>query len=768
MNDAFFNRFRSLWIRKQRVQLGQLGATVLLLAVVGLGIIAAIDYSFELDRRARSIALGAVAAAISLYALISIWRTTRQWSQPTTAAEIETAFPQLGQSVRTTVQFSTMDVEQVRSDGVATSLVAALAQRTHQQALPLTIEDIVPLKKLALIAGGFVAGFVLLATASGVDWQWRTATQRTFLNETPYRQLDVRPGDQIVEEGGGLQIQVSLTGRTNREVVLFTREADETGTDWTQRTLDPSDAGSSRAAESLAAETSPPAAHASLSQALFAAKLDKLTKPIEYRVTAGDLASPVYKIGIRHPLRLAHAAVEQVPPSYICQPTSTTFDLNLSALKGTVAKFAIEFDKPVKSASLVFSPLKQSRDDENRQTPEATPEAIVLKLDPRSPRDAHSAPTAMGTAELMLGEDRNYSIVAEAEDGTVLPTNKYRIRVREDQPPQVVFEQPTDTVEVHTLAELLMRIRVWDDYGLSKAGIIFQINNEQEVPLVAQDFPKVVAAVNEVEQTGQLSLTTQTALEKVLPLEFFELTQKDSVMYFAFAEDNRPDKPQRAETDMRFIDIRPFKRTYKVIDPMPGAAGMSAGLKSLEELIQRQRFALNRTLQIEKRAAVGRNPEAVTLNELMKFETELAQSTRDTALGLEARGFDDTELFYQAEAAMLQAVDSLSVGKWENATLQMRDALKALIEQRNRTQEFIMKNPNAAILAALRQFDRQQAQKLRRPKTDKEEARELIRRLEELANQEKSVVTALNDDERTTDIKEENPETPSAITKDQK
>ena len=130
----------------------------------------------------------------------------------------------------------------------------------------------------------------------------------------------------------------------------------------------------------------------------------------------------------------------------------------------------------------------------------------------------------------------------------------------------------------------------------------------------------------------------------------------------------------------------------------------------------------------------------------MTFETELAGNVRAFAVGLEERGFTDTELFYQAETAMLAAVDSLSVGKWENATLQMKDALKALIEARENLQIQIMKNPDPARLAALRQFDRLQAQKLRRPKTDKEEARELIRRLEELIGQEASVVSGLQEE----------------------
>lgn len=76
--------------------------------------------------------------------------------------------------------------------------------------------------------------------------------------------------------------------------------------------------------------------------------------------------------------------------------------------------------------------------------------------------------------------------------------------------------------------------------------------------------------------------------------------------------------------------------------------------------------------------------------------------------------------------------------------MQMRDALKFLIEQRDRTRTFLLKNPDAAQLAALRAFDRMQAQKLRRPKTDKEEARELVRRLEMLVGQENTIVDALN------------------------
>lgn len=752
----FLKRFHSVWSRLRRVQLAQVATCTVLLCVAGWGLVAWADYQWELDRSARLAGLILVGTISGLFVVRALWGTIRSWSQPTTAAQIEQAFPELGQSVRTTVQFGALPAEQVRSEGVASSLVTALSEQTDQRTRPLGLDVIVPTKQLWIAACGLGAVVLLLLGAVSADWQWRNATSRALLSETPYTELDLLPGDVTVEEARSVAITVQLTGRTTRDIQLFTRPAGVPDAEWLERRLEKTDRrdqesadqkkGDAAAASNQATATTAERSQSDRPQVQYVVNLNKLTKDMEYRATAGDLATPTFRIGIRRPLKLVEVRVDLTPPAYTGQETSTVLDGNLSVLQGSMGKFVVSFDKPVKSAALVFAPRKQSRDEDVVPKPETVPLAIENHAARKTGQDGTE--TYVAAAELTLTEDRNYSIVAEAADGTVLPDNKFRIRVREDQPPQVSFEEPDDGIEVHTLAELPMRVRIRDDYGLSRAGIIFQVNNEQEIPLESRDFEAIAAAAKEIESTGRISPTTQAALERVLPLEHFELTQKDSVMYFAYAEDNRPGQAQRTETDMRFIDIRPFKREFRIIDPDPmNGMGMGLGLKSLAELIQRQRFALNRTIQFEKRAAAGRKPDATSIDQLMKFETELAQATRDTALGLESRGFDDTELFYQAEAAMLQAVDSLSVAKWENATLQMRDALKYLVEQRDRAIETILKNPDRAQVAAQRAFDRMQAQKLRRPKSDKEEARELIRRLLDLANQETTVSESLQSGE---------------------
>src|SRR5205823_5254571 len=118
------------------------------------------------------------------------------------------------------------------------------------------------------------------------------------------------------------------------------------------------------------------------------------------------------------------------------------------------------------------------------------------------------------------------------------------------------------------------------------------------------------------------------------------------------------------ETDLRFIDIRPFRRQYKVLPSADGMPMMNQGpqLKSLEELIARQRYALNRTIGLWRKFERSGQADLSAIDSLIKFEGELAKSTRELAQGLERIGIDETELLYQAETSMLAATDSLSAG----------------------------------------------------------------------------------------------------------
>ena len=51
-----------------------------------------------------------------------------------------------------------------------------------------------------------------------------------------------------------------------------------------------------------------------------------------------------------------------------------------------------------------------------------------------------------------------------------------------------------------------------------------------------------------------------------LYLEKHKLTYTDGITYYAFVEDNRPVQPHRVVSELRFIDILPYKQAYQYVE----------------------------------------------------------------------------------------------------------------------------------------------------------------------------------------------------------
>jgi hypothetical protein len=707
-SSTFVSRFDRIWAQARRVQLSQALCWGVLTALAGIALLAAVDYFWELPRLARIAALAATGLAAVCVAVVLSVQSVRRWQRQATAAAIEQVFPQLGQRIRTTVQYGVLSDGQIERQGVATTLVGALEADTVKRAQPLPLDAVVPWKSLALASMLAAVVGLGLAGASALDWEWRAAAQRAFLGEEPYTKITVDPGNLTLKEGESAVVRVTVEGRIGRQVSFWSRRAGEQGVEWEAEPL-PADGAEQKDDRTL----------------VFEHALDRVRHPLEYRITAGSGVTPTYRVEVLYPLKIAKIQATMQAPEYTGLKEQVAEGGNITGLAGTQVKLDIELDRAAQEAWLQFEDLRRS--------PEGPPiTKLPLTIDGKNL-----------SANFELAKDQKMMVIAKAADGMELPENLFRVRVRKDEAPQVWFDSPAEALEVHSLVELLMRIRVSDDFGLSRAGIMFEVNNEEEYPLLAQDFQ---AAAVELKETGKLSPQTRATLEKMLPLEHFQLTAQDSVMYYAFAEDNLPGNPQRTETDLRFVDIRPFRRVYRLQDADGEMTeGNRPQLKSLDELIARQRYALNRTMRLEKLFKHTGEADLAGTDAMIKFEGELAKFTRELAEGLEARGVDpsDTELLYQAETSMLGATDSLSAGNYETAVLQERDAVKYLIEGRIKIEQTISKNPNRQQLAQLRSFDRTQRQKLRKPKTDEEEAKEIAQRLEQLAQEENFVYKTL-------------------------
>ncbi len=693
----FLARFENVWSSLRRFQVRQgLCLSFLVTALCLLGLVVA-DYRLELSWPTRAAAL-AMACALGLVVfLVRVVGPLRWWTKPRTAVEIEGRFPQLGQRIRTVVQFAGLDDTQIDSAGVTPGLVGALELETETRVRPLPLDDIVPWKRVWISAAVAAIPALVLLAGLVANTEWRVAFRRVLLGNQPYTTVVVKPGNLKVDQGESVPITVELRGRLRRNVVLYTIPKGQTGAAWKATALKAPDRRSASIRET---------------------KLEKVNDPIVYRVVAGPASSETYTVDVRYPLAFKTFDVSLQPPAYTGVKPSTVKGGNLQVIVGTTARFQFAFDtKPSEVAMIAIDPNVRPANKNDKTSP--APEVLALKDE-----------GSLYSTEMTLTKGLVYRIEARTSDGRLLPKNRYKIDVREDRPPQIHFDEPAEALEVHPIAEVMNRVRAADDFGLSKVGIAFRFNNGEEQTLAMKDF-----AAGSPEKNK-----TSAALQEWLLLEKLAATPTDSLAYYAFAEDNYPSGSRRTETDLRYIDIRPFKREYKAGQDGDPQDLPEDEIATLNELIARQRFNLNRAIRMAKHKPTDKTFAEDPLK-IANFEENLANLTRETTEGLEGVVGQRVEPLHQAEESMLGSIDAIDRGNNAKAPHDMEDALRHLIEARNTIQIIIGDNPQLA--KALRRFDRTQAQKIRKPKKEGDDPEAIAEEIEELAQKEDFVYATL-------------------------
>src|SRR3954462_274293 len=170
--SAFVSRFDRIWAQARRVQLWQSLCWAVLTGLAGIALLAGIDYLWELPRVLRVAALLMTAISSLTVAILLSVQSVRRWRRSATAAAIEQVFPQLGQRIRTTVQFGPLSSDQLSEAGVATNLVTALEDDTVRRAQPLPLDAVIPWKSLAVASLLAAVVGLGLAGASALNWEW--------------------------------------------------------------------------------------------------------------------------------------------------------------------------------------------------------------------------------------------------------------------------------------------------------------------------------------------------------------------------------------------------------------------------------------------------------------------------------------------------------------------------------------------------------------------------------------------------------------------
>jgi hypothetical protein len=648
--------------------------------IVG-GLTALADYHWVLSQTARQsvwAVLGSLVAILAIRRAVINHRAA--FNRLDAAAEIETAFPQLGQRVCTTLEYA----EPTPTTMPAwPSLVQALTTDTAERTYRLDFHQVIPWRRLrwpTVAAIALLAFFVLLIAVSPSA---RTALMRLFLLPVHYTQLQVEPGNHSVKFGADVNIRAILSGRPVTKAELLSRKA---GSDdsWAPVSLAPGDSQDTLLSGTL--ETS----------------LKKCQDDLEYRVTADAVESETYRLTILHPLLLKKTEAAIEPPAYTKKKPTTVADGDFRVIEGSSVRFRFELDRPAQTGWLRFVPTGKS-------TAEASP-PIPFTMQGK----------AMIAAVSGLTKDTDYEIQAEAADGMKLDPQRFHISVQPDRKPEVRLVKPPSAIEVLPTTEVAIHVAASDDFGLKKVGIVFQIG----------DGPKETLWLDENPQQP-VSLTSLATLY----LEKHKLTYHDGIVYYAFAEDNYPSGPHRVMSDLQFIDIRAFKREFE-----SAKAGDAKGKDKspfLELLISKQRTNLQATFRQCRESAV----DAKAAKKIGKAERKLTDLTSEFTTKLEQK-FGPIPCLEKAIEAMQQATYELDKADANRARPQEEIALAQLIEARRNLRALLL-NPKSGSAAEQLDYQAQKNQP-ERPKDededeDEKKAEDLPKDIADLAKTEQEI-----------------------------
>lgn len=724
------NRFAGLHRRYLAARVAGCLAAGTMLLMFGWFVLALLDYRFEWSQTIRSRAAWSMAAVVAAAVLAGLVHVIRGSSRSRFVGILEFHFAALGQRLRTVLQ---------AADGrlsAPSAMLAALGHQTLGRWETVAPGQVVPSR--AAFAGCALAAAATFGLAGGIgfDNDWRTALLRAIGSDLPYTTLRVTPGDDRVLEGTPVTVRLELSGRVDRQVLIRYREADSDT--W----IESEPAASTGSADSNARDA---ANLATRRRATFVAALGAMRKPVEYQFLTDAGSSPLYRIDVQPRIEVIRTDTQVTPPEYTRLSPRTFSRSDVSVLSGSQVTVTVQTNHPLENV-------------------EATAGEKPNRLEPIDTQSDESS--SRWTFRLPSDTSLHWTFSGAGSDGTPMTPIRGRMRVHHDAPPKIQWLEPHDELTVHMLAEVPLEVSVSDDYGLIDAGIVFQIGDEEELVLsrwqADTESPADSSGDDLSPATSRMpEVTTRTRLREILPLESFRLTERDYVAYYAYAVDNRAFTDEngetvpagrRTESDVRYIDIRPLRQFFSERDFEPQGGGGGGLRVPLSELIRRQRFLINRTRKWVRVPGAAASPDLAMVERMVAAQSELADLTRFLAERLVSMGNDDVEALNQAESAMLNAADALSIADFDLAMVHEEAALRSLVEARQMLDLVLQRNRTPQQSAQLRQLRQQLMQRLRRsrPATDAELA-DTLRRLaaeqRQIAGEAASAVTSATDSE---------------------
>ena len=335
--------------------------------------------------------------------------------------------------------------------------------------------------------------------------------------------IDVAPGSATLVAGADLRVTARATGFEPETATLQWRRRGDTA--WT-----------------------PMAMLGEQDGRRFEAYLFDVGAPLEYRVDADGVLSPVYTVEV-----LPRPSVQRIdltyefPPESGRAPQSQPDGGPITAVRGTRVTLEVSTDTPVSTGRLVL--------DDNRHIP------LVADADGRL------------RALLEVLDDGHYRVELDAGDGRMIAASpEYPIAALVDRPPVVEIRRPGRDTQVTRIEELQIEVRARDDLAVHDLELVLSVNGERDevLPLGGDATPSVIART-------------------LLAMEERTLEPGDLIAFHARARDGDGASAQAASSDLYFIEVRPFDRSYRRADGGGGGGGGGGGDQQQAGLAEQQR-----------------------------------------------------------------------------------------------------------------------------------------------------------------------------------
>ena len=556
-------RVRGRW-RALRVFRAAARAALAAAGAVGLGLVA-----LRVSAGAPA-AFAALAAASALLGLAGvIWGLRPLGASPSDARVarfIEERVPALEDRLVTAV-----DV--VRASASASPAPSALVEPMLADAARRSRDvDLDAVLPIGVVRRAGLQAAMAACALGALVWVARTPARQAYdaalLTLFPQRMvLDVAPGHATVRAGAVLTIRAHLAG--NRAPVKARMQIAD-GDRWNTAEMTV-DAGGE-----------------------FAIALPPASASFQYRVAAGPVSSPTYRIAVANPPRVTRIDLAYTyPPGLGLPPRTETDSGDIFAPAGTVVRVHVLTDRLVASGQLTLTGLAP----------------IALS--------AASAPNEW-SADVRVVDDTSYRVALADHDGFASAGDtEYFIRTLGDRPPEVRIVKPAADRQVTPLEEVEIEAQADDDYGMESLDLVYSVRGgaEKAVPLAIA--------------RGRTTVDGH----RTLYLEDLDVHPGDFISYYARGRDRtRGTHPNEARSDIFFLDVRPYEQEFALAQSQGSARGSARG--SIDDLVAAQKSVVVATWKLDRRAqsAKGVVPEQ-DIRSVSRAEAELKTRVEETASG---------------------------------------------------------------------------------------------------------------------------------------